>query len=309
MAFASGSGVRVAAVAETAFGTTPATPAFKTVRTTSGGLRTTKSTGTSNERQADRNVRDEFQLGQDVTGSYDFELTYGSFDQFLEGVMCSTWSSNVLKNGLAQKFFTFEETYELGTTDTFRRFSGCRINTMSLSIAARAAITGSFGIMGRMEALAEAIVTGATYADPETTPVTTASASVSALVVAGVSPAPRVRSLSLEINNGLRTRPEVGSLYSAEFGEGRFEVTGSIEAYFQNKALYQGVLDHGEGSITFDVGNETGEKYSITLPRIKFGDGNITAGGNDDDVMAAIPFRALLDETEDCTLMVERAVA
>jgi hypothetical protein len=308
MAFASGSGVRVAAIAETAFGTTPATPAFQTLRTTSGGLRTQKSTGTSNERQADRNVRDEFELGQDVNGSYDFELTYGTFDTVLEALMFSSWSSDVLKNGITPKSLTIEETYELGATDTFRRFTGCMVNTMSLSIGARAAVTGSFGIMGKQEALATAIITGATYADPSETPVATASANVASLAIGSINPAPIVRSLSLEISNNLRTRPAVGSKFSAEFGAGRFDVTGTMEAYFQSNALYQEVLNHGLADLSFVVGNATAEKYQFDIDKLRLGDGNVTAGGNDDDIMVSIPFRGLL-AADDCTLKITRAVA
>lgn len=309
MAFASGSGVRVAAVAETTFGTTPATPVFQTLRVTNGGLRTQKATGTSNERQPDRNVRDEFELGQDVVGSYDFELTYGSFDDFFAAVLCSDWDDDELKNGLVPKFFTFEETYELGATDTFRRFSGCRVNTLSLNIGARAAITGSMAVMGRQEAVSEAIVAGATYEAPLTTPVATASANVASLLVSGVVTPPKVRSLTMEVTNGVRVRPVVGSKFSEEFGEGRFGLTGTLEVYFESKAIYERVLSHGNGSISFVVGNAANEKYRITIPNIKFGDGNITAGGNDDDVMASIPYRGLLDATEGCTLKIERAVA
>lgn len=308
MAFASGSGVRVAAVAETVFGTTPATPAFATLRTTNGGLRTQKTTGTSNERQADRNVRDEFELGQDVVGSYDFELTYGTFDALLAGLLCGAWTTDVLKNGITPQFFTIEETYELGATDTFRRFTGCQVNTMSLAIGARAAVTGSFGIMGKAEALATAIVAGATYADPSETPVSTASANVASLVVGGAAGAIKVRSLNLEITNNLRIRPEVGSKFSNEFGMGRFDVSGTMECYFQSNALYQACLDHGLGDLSFIIGNATGEKYQFDIDKLRFGDGNVTAGGNDDDIMVSIPIRGLLG-ADDCTLMITREVA
>lgn len=308
MAFATGSGVRVAAVAETVFGTTPATPSFQTLRTTNGGLRTQKSTGTSNERQPDRNVRDEFELGQDVTGSYDFELTYGSFDLMLAALMFSDWDDDVLINGITPKFLTIEETYELGATDVFRRFTGCMINTMSLSIGARAAVTGSFGIMGRAEAVAEAIIVGATYADASETPVSTASANVSALSIGTVTPAPVVRSLTLEISNNLRTRPAVGAKFSHEFGAGRFDVTGTMECYFENKALYQACLDHGLADLSLQVGNATGDKYQFDIDKLRLGDGNVTAGGNDDDIMASIPFRGLLG-ADGGTLKITREVA
>ena len=310
MPFASGSGVRVAAVAETEFGTTPATPSFKTLRATSGGLRTTKATGTSNERQPDRNVRDEFMLGQDVSGSYDLELTYGgAFDDILEAALFGSWATNVLKNGTTPKSFTFEETYELGATDTFRRFSGGMINTLSLSIGSRAAVTGSFGVMAQKEAVAEAIVTGATYAATSTTPVSTASANVASLTISAVNPAPKVRSLSLQLSNNLRARPVVGNLYSEEFGAGRFDVTATLDAYFESKALYESVLSHGSAALSFTIGNTTSNKYQFTLPKVIFGDGNVTAGGNDDDIMVSLPLRAVYDSTEACTLKITRAVA
>lgn len=308
MAFASGSGIRVAAIAESVFGTTPTTPAFQTLRTTNGGLRTNKSTGTSNERQADRNVRDEFELGQDVTGSYDFELTYGTFDTILEAALFGAWTDDVLINGITPKFLTFEETYELGATDSFRRFTGCMVNTLSLAIGARAAVTGSFSVMGKAEALATAIISGATYADPSVTPVSTASANVASLTVGSLSPQPVVRSIQLQISNNLRTRPSVGSKYSAEFGAGRFDVTGTLECYFQSNALYAEVLAHALADLSFTVGNATDEKYTFEIAKLRLGDGNVTAGGNDDDIMVSIPFRGLLND-DDCTLAITRAVA
>lgn len=309
MSFASGSGVRVAYVAEVTPGTTPATPSFKTFRATNGGMRTNKTVVTSDERQADRNVRDEILTGLGVSGSFDFEFTSDTLDDLLEGALCGSWATNVLKNGIAQKYFTVEETYELGATDTFRRFSGSRVNTMSLSMAAREKVTGSVALMGMQEALATAIVTGATYAAPSTTQVATASSNVASLAVGALSPQPKVRSLSLEMNNGLRERPVIGSMYTQEFGEGRFECTGTMACYFESNALYQAVLNHETAALSFNLGVEANKKYTFLLPKIRFGDGEVTAGGNDDDVMANIPFRALLDTTEACSLKITRAVA
>ncbi len=307
MAFASGSEVRVAYVAETSFGVTPATPTFKVARVTSGGLRTNKQTGTSDERQADRNVRDEFMLGLGAGGNYAAELSYGSFDDWLEAVLCGTWATNVLKNGTARRSFTVEETYELGATDSFSRFTGAALSGFSLSLSAREKATLSFDWLAQKETLDDAIITGATYTAPNTKGVMTASRSVAALDVAGIST--RMMSLSLEVANNLRERPEVGSLYSNEFGIGRCEVTGTIEAYFESNELYEQVLAHGSGALAFTIGDVTAEKYTVLLPKIIFGDGEKTAGGNDDDVMVSIPIRAVLDTTEACSIKITRAVA
>lgn len=309
MAFASGSGVRVAYVPELVFGTTPVTPAFKPLRVTSGGLRTNKSTGTSNERRPDRNVADEFELGQDVTGTLDFEMTYGSMDDMIADILFSEWDNDVIKNGVTPKFFTLEETIPVGAVEYYSRFSGCMANTMSLNIAAREEVKGQIGFMGTMETPSDAALVDATYTDPSTTPIMTASANVANFAVTGLTNMPPVRSLTLELNNNLRARPSVGTKYSAEFGAGRFDLTGTLNAYFANNALYERVLAHGGGAISFVMGNAAGEKYRVTLPKIIFGDGERAIGGSNDDVMINLPFRAVFDPTEACTLKIERAVA
>lgn len=309
MTIASGSSRRIAYVPETVFGSVPATPSFKTFRATGGGPRTNKTTGVSDEIQADRNVRDEYQLGQDVTGAYDFELTYGNLDDLLEGALFGTWSSDVLKNGTTEKSFTFEETLRLGAAgNSLSRFSGAMVSMLSLSIASRAAITGSATIMAQKEMLDTAIVTGATYTASGTTPVMTSSANVAQLLIPGITTPPKVRSLSLELNNNLRTRPLVGSLYTDSFGSGRFEATGTMECYFENNDLYQKVLDHGSSALSFVAGNAPAAKYAFSLPKIIFGNGERRPGGNNDDVMVSIPFRAVYDPGIAATLQITRGV-
>ena len=131
---------------------------------------------------------------------------------------------------------------------------------------------------------------------------------MAALSIGSITPAPVVRSLTLEISNNLRTRPAVGTKFSHEFGAGRFDVSGTLECYFQSKALYQACLDHGLADLTLQVGNASGDKYQFDIDKLRLGDGNVTAGGNDDDIMVSIPYRGLLG-ADDCTLMITREVA
>lgn len=309
MGFANGSEVRRAFVAETAFGVIPATPSFKLIRATGGNLRTTKATVTSDEVQADRNVRAELMTAQDVTGSYDFELTSDTFDDLIAGALRSTWQTNVLKNGVARPSFTFEEKLNAGGVDSFFRFPGCMVNSMSLNLPSRQKATGSFAIMGIQEVPDTAIVTGATYAAANTNQPATSSANVGTLSVSGTTTPFRLKNLSLEVNNELRVRDAVGSLYSAEFGAGRCNVTGTIEAYFEGLDQYQFVLSHGAGAIGFTVGVEANKKYTIAIPKAQFLDGARTLGGNTDDVMISLPFRGVYDPTEQASIKITRAVA
>lgn len=307
--FADGSGVRVAYVPETAFGVTPATPSFKTARFTSGGLRTNKTTVTSDERQPDRNVRDEILTGLAAGGSYSFEFTAETFDDFLAGALRGAWTSDVLKNGILAPTFTIEETLELGAVDSFSRFTGAAVNTLSLSVTAREKVTGSMAFMAQKETLATTIITGATYAAPNANEIANASTGVAALMVGTINPAPRVKSLSFEVNNGLRMRPEVGTPFSNEYGADRCNITGTLNCYFQSNDLYQAVLNHETAALGFTLGQEANKRYAILFPRIRLGDGERAVGGNIDDVMVNVPFRALYDPTELASIRITRNVA
>jgi len=309
MATGTADGTRVAYIAESAFGTTPSTPTFQVLRTTNAGLATNKLTGTSQDLRADGNVPDEFLLGMDVEGSYNFELSYGTLDDILAGALAASWSTNVLKNGMTPKFFTFEETIELGSTDSFSRFVGCMVDSFTLDITARQAITGSFGLIGKSETLATAIISGATYTAANTKAVMTGAASVGALTVGSISPAPLVRRLQLQINRNLRRRTVVNSLYTDEPGVGRCDVTGNLECYFASNALYQAVLDHDTIAIETTLGTVTSEKYTIEIPSAKLGSGRRVVGGNGSDIMVNIPFRGLYNSSDAASIVITRAVS
>jgi hypothetical protein len=57
----------------------------------------------------------------------------------------------------------------------------------------------------------------------------------------------------------------------------------------------------------------TTEKYTITLPKTKLSNATISAGGNDQDIMASMEFQAIYDTSgspaNNATLVIDRAVA
>lgn len=309
MPFANGSELRAGFVPETSFGVTPANPAFQLLRTTGGGIDLNKGTGTSDEIRPDRNTAAEYLLGLDWQGAYNFELSYGSYDDLLAAVFQSSWANDVLKNGVDQKSFTIEETLTVGASHYYARFLGATPGKLDLQIAARRAVTGSVGIWARREVSDTAEVAGATYTAPTANPVLTASANVAALKVGAINPAPKVKSLSISIDNNMRTRELVGSLYSEDFGAGNCDVTGTIEAYFESNDLYNAVLAHGGGELSFIVGAAANQRYGVKLPNIVFGNGKKSSRAKNTDVMVSIPFRAQLDPASACSIQITRNVA
>lgn len=85
---------KTAYVAETTFGTTPATPAFQALRITSNNLANTPTRTTSSEIRADRQITEQVLTKLDTGGDLGIELSFGSFDDMMSGALQNTWVAN-----------------------------------------------------------------------------------------------------------------------------------------------------------------------------------------------------------------------
>lgn len=316
MSFADASGTRLAFVAEATENTIPASPSWQNLRFTSENLIYDKQTVSSDEIRADRNVADMIDVGYAVSGDIGFELSYGTLDSLLESVFFSTWSgspANTLKNGVTPKSFAFEKTFETGATDQYMRFTGCQIGALSLNINSREIVTGSMTILGRGHTAAAAALSGATYTAANTKAVMAASNDVGSLTISGVSPSPTIMNLNINIENNLREQTAVGTQGLVGVGAGRCVVTGSLEAYFNDRALYDAFINHSDVGMSLTVGSVTNEKYTINVPKMKLTVGNVAAGGNDQDVMAQFDWQAIYDTSgspaNNASMIITRAVA
>lgn len=295
---------RLAAIAESVYGTTPTSPAFQNMRFTSESLKPNIENITSNEIRADRNVADLIQVGSNAGGAVNFELSYGTFDEFLESVMFNTWATDVLKNGNTQKSFTLEKTFEAGATDQYHRFTGAVANTMSLALQAGQIATGNFGFLAKGFSAGQAILSGATYVAANANPVINAASNFGSLSVTGASGI-ELTTLNLNITNNLRQQPVIGSIQSRGVSTGRFEVTGDLTAYFEDEDLYNLFLNGTAADLTFNLTDSLTNDYEFEIGNLKFETGEVIAGGNDQDVMVQLTFRGLYDGTDN-TLKVTR---
>jgi len=77
-------------VEETTWGVTPAS-ALQILRWTGESLKYGISSAQSSEIRSDRNISELFLNDASVTGGFDFELSYGTYDDLLEGALWSDW--------------------------------------------------------------------------------------------------------------------------------------------------------------------------------------------------------------------------
>jgi len=296
--FADGSTVRLADVSEVTIGTIPATPAFQVMRYRTASVRIAKQTDISDEVRPDRNVPDIADVGRSVSGNIETRFSYGTYDAWLERLMASTWSADVLVNGASHKTGALEMTYPHGGTTSYIRYRGCRWNTLDLNLRSRQAVQATWGIMGiDSPTPTTAIIAGATYAAPTTSEDFNAGLNVANLAISSTTlvATPKVQALTLRINNGIYQVDVVGKYEPEGHGLGRFEVSGTATILFESLAAYTAILNHEDIAISFDLVDRAGNKYTFAIPKVKFMDGGPSAPGNGQPVILEVPFQAKLD--------------
>lgn len=298
---------------ETVWGTTPAA-AMKTLRVTGESINDVTATTESQEIRSDRQLADIIRVGKSAAGDVNFELSYGTLDEFLEAALCSTWQTDqglagaeigtdLLENGTTKSSFSLEKQFE-DLTNVFLSTKGFRINTLNLNFALRSVITGSFGGMGkRLVPAAASIGTGAAVV-AGTNPV------ISVIDVASMSEGgaafTAATEFSIAIANNLRVQDALGSIDPYGIGYGGFRVTGTLTAYFESLALYQKYSDFTQSSVAISITDSAGNAYVFDLPAVKYSAGEVVAGGGDQDVLVRMPYTSIIDSVSGQMLRVTR---
>ncbi len=212
-------------------------------------------------------------------------------------------------NGTTFQSFTIEKRY----TDLVNEFAylrGMAIDTMNLNVQRGAIITGGFGFMGVRETSGTATLAASTNAASTTDVMNGVDDVVNFMenYAAGANDFD-ITSFSLSLQNNLRALTQVGSLGAVEMGTGTVNVTGTVQAYFRTKAIFDRYLNFGSTSLAL-ITQRTGTTggWVVDLPRVKFTSGQRVAGGLNQDIIADLQFTAFRNPTEDATIRVARFV-
>jgi hypothetical protein len=303
--------VRLAEVREVTYGVTPATPAWKVIRTTGESLVFTPTTTTSAEMNPTRSVPDSILTGGAVAGGINYELAKEAwFEEMLSGAMCSEWNVDELKVGTIPISFSIEKTLPIDAADTdYHLIPGCLVNGFTLTIAPNAPITGTFELLGKEYEPFVAPLTGATYVDPVFNPIFTAPL-VTDIEITGIAAATQCFSnIVLTLNNNDRARECIGHLGAREMALGRCEVTLAFSLYYADPAMLTALTQQVELDITFTVNDSDSpsNSYTFHLPRCKLTQCQVVAGGTGQDVLADCVASALLDTVTNSPLIITRA--
>lgn len=212
----------------------------------------------------------------------------------------SVGGTTVLKGGTEKKSLSFEKFLEGGATDSYQTFTGCRVNNFNLDFSTNEIVTGRFDVIGKEgEALRTAILSGATYVEPNTSDIFNAVQGA-VLDINGVTGTIFVTNLTMALTNNAAPRNAIGNLPAIDVRYGRREITGNITAYFDasagGKELYDAYLAHGSGALRWTVDDGT-NNITFHLPKVKFATATTNIGGNNEDVLVEATYQALVDTT------------
>lgn len=302
MAFAQGSRSSLSYIAETSFGTTPASPTFAYLPFNTHSIDLTKDRVEGNEIQSDRMTRVDRHGNKQAGGSIETDLRKADFDELFESAFFSSFSTDVLKVGTTPKYFTMED--EAADISQYRLFTGMAVSNMSVSIAPNQMVTGSFDMVGKT--MTQSGSTGSTGGTPTAASSNQPFDSYSGTISDGGSAISIVTSIDFSLANSLAPTFVVGSDAAQSLEYGRAVVEGTMTVYYEDETLINKFLNETESSIEVSVDDPTGSNsYTFLFPRVKYNGASVPVQ-NPQSRLITMPFVALYDATEDTNIKLTR---
>lgn len=299
-----------AVIAEATVGTTPSSPGFLLLRDIRVSGSPNRESQRSPERRADR------MAANMVTGlnSYrkSIEMPWvrdAATDVLWTSAFCAAWATNVLTNGSTQKTFTLEEKYEGGSTDPYRRLTGCQVDQVNISFQTGQAGSLSFACRALQEATATSAIASSTYAAPSPgyDPVSSVGVTVNSL--AGLS-TPKVVGLDLTISNNLRDRHAFGSADPGSIGLGMFDVTGRVQFLFSAAADYSTFATRQTAqAMSLTIGTVTNYKDTLVMSGLDVWNPDVSDPGNSGEHVVTLNILARYNATDSGAIVLTRNVA
>ncbi|MFX6201328.1 phage tail tube protein [Acinetobacter baumannii] len=289
----SGAKIRLYACEEAVLGTTPANPVWYTVRRVTDSLTENVTTEDSSEVVDSRFRQGAVVTEAEVTGQLEFELSLGTFDLFLNVLAFNNWAANALSfGGGVRKSLTLVKVFEdIGQVFIYR---GIQVNTGEMTIQTTGKITGNFGLVG--SSFTRQQVNPVTNPIPASTRPLVSMPNVEKLLINGQSIQGKacLQTLTINFSNNLEAIRCIGSgKYTPEFYLEKMMDIG-VNANFMFSATSASWIDaiktRDVFTLTFDIRDSKGSKYSFNFPQLEVKEANHPDGGGDDIITIDINF-------------------
>ena len=293
-----GAQTRVAIVAETTAGTTPASPTMIVLPYVKSDIELVKDVYEDTSVFADRMEHDVITGLQKVTGSLEGNFSASNFKPLLQTALFNTFSSNVLKVGTALQTVTFEEWHGDATTPFGRVATGCFFDKLQFKMQAKGIVTMT-GTINGMNLTDETTALSATPTAPTTEVPFTC---VAATIQEGGATTALLTSLDISIDNKSSAVDVMGSQTPQVYVPGMCVVTGTASFYIPNKTLYDKFLNSTATSISVQLTDGT-NTVTILLPNITYTSVKMPSSGQA-AILGSFGFKAVKDPSTGSNIVI-----
>lgn len=231
-------------------------------------------------------------ISETATGGTDIVVTVGS----------------MATNASDKRTFTIEKAYLDQTAVLYEYIRGMEVGTFSVTASASSIVNCAFGFTGRSHEATETRFAGATETAQDGS-IFNASSNVASIGEGGAPGIQIATELSMEVNNNLREKNAIGTLGAFDVGSGEFNVSGSIQTFFEDKTMLDKLINNTITSISFGFTDGAGNALIFDMPAVKFSEGVPEVSGKNEDVFLNLSYQAFRDTTLGYTLKVTRFTA
>jgi len=311
---------RIAIVSEATAGTTPATPAFETLRLLSESVTSTNNNVDSGELDPARGVSDTIKAGADVGGTVEAYAVYDS--AYIECILAVlgqtvTWPSpgaaGATIQGNVRETFTLERTIQNSASrQSYQRYTGLSFSSVAFSFAPNDPLTMTFGVIGGSITTAEdaavnadAEIPGATYA---------ASAPADALPMTGSDVGltwtagnatlqtalanSELTAMSINIDSQNREIDEIGT-DASDVVLGKLAVGITFTSLFEDNEIKDAelanTLTNNQPDLNVTLTDSAANVLTLNFPRVKFQQVTAVTPTTNTDVVYEVEAIALVD--------------
>lgn len=209
-------------------------------------------------------------------------------------------------NGTTVSSFSLEKEYT-DLSSIFSIYTGCMIDSFTITVPSDNIVTGSFGILGKIEASASSTEGDGGNTTAPSNEVMAGIEDITAILESGTA-LPSTQ-FSITLSNNLRERMQIGTLGPIGISSGTVDVTGTLQGYFTQVAELDKYLNFTDTALAIQFADSTGKGYVFDLPRVNYSSGTRVAGGVNTDILADLAFSSFRHETQNETIVIQRFTA
>jgi hypothetical protein len=299
MTTASGSKTKLRFIKEVTPGVTPASAAMQELDYVSFEGNLEAPTVDTNIISPTRQRKSARRGNVSVTGNMATELCSTNWDWALEGLFQSTFSSDVLKPGSTASYFSMEQ--EFSDLTKFRVFKGVMLNTLAVATTTDNYVTATFGLLGY-----NASPFSGTSVAASSAPVVSHNSFYhegGTFDEGGVAVG-AFTNISFNITNNGAVNNTLGVTGVRSITSGRFDVSGSMTALFEDETLYNKFINDTDSTLVVKFVDGT-KSLEFSFPKVKYTAATVPVSNNG-VISVNLNFIAVYDDTSAATVVVTR---